>query len=220
MIELILLANLFVLILVLMMLRTWLPLLKKTNYFRSRSSGKKTEAIITIPQSTSIQEQFCITPIGLSKKFEQNVILETFNSFGEVEKSIFRYATLVFVFYENAFDLVKENSGFVVEIRCFEDPIKSGSHIELVCDQLTYDFLKTQNQTNEILSLYLRDAERFERSGLEDFIVKSRKIDINLESSEASVASLRRFIERFNENPELLTDSYLEGWHKKYKDSV
>lgn len=220
MIELILLANLFVLILVLMILRTWLPLLKKTNYFSSRSSGKKTEAIITIPQSTNIQEQFSITPIGFSRKFEQSVILEMFKSFSGIEKSTFHDATISFVFFENAFDLVKENSGFVVDIRCFEDSTKSSSHIEILCDQLTYDFLKDQIQINATLSLSLRDTEIFERSGLEDFAVKSRKIDINLENSEASVSSLRRFIKRFNGNPELLTDSYLEGWYKKYKDSV
>jgi hypothetical protein len=220
MIELILLANLFVLILVLMMLRTWLPLLKKTNYLSSRSSGKQIEAIITIPQSTNIQEQFSITPIGFSKKFEQSVILEMFKSFSEIEKSTFHHATLSFVFFENAFDLVKENSGFVVDIRCFEDSTKSSSYIEILCDQLTYEFLKDQIQINATLSLSLRDAEIFERSGLEDFAVKSRKIDINLENSEASVSSLRRFIKRFNGNPELLTDSYLEGWYKKYKDSV
>jgi hypothetical protein len=221
MIELTLMANLVVLLLIFLMMRTWLPLLKKKTSYLSRSDlVKETEVIITIPQSAQIQEQYSISPNGLSKKFENSVIVETFDSFDKTEESQFLDATLSTSSFINAFDLIMDEGGFIINIRCIKNAKMCSAYIDLICDQQSYEFLKKQIQLNVTLSLALRNAERFQRSGQEDFVVKGKAIEINLEQSEASLSSLRRFIKRYDGKVHQLSNSYLEGWYKKYKDTV
>ena len=218
--ELTLVAILLVLILIFMILRSWLPLISKVKYFTSDSFEQRIDTDITLRQNEDFVEEISLTTIGLSKRFELNVIFETSYLFGKEEDSNFYYGQLNIVTYENAKDLINDDSGFIVKIKCMKQALESTSLIELVCTKEGYEFLKDQLKINKLITLTVDNGKKFAGNGMEEFLIRGRKIDINLENTYRSTNSLNRFIKRYEKNPELLKNSYLLSWLENYKDKI
>ena len=218
--ELTLIAILLVLILIFMILRSWLPLISKVKYFNSDSFEQRIDTDITLRKEENIKEEFSLTTIGLSKRFELSVIFETSYLLSKEDDSNFYYGQLDVVTYENARDLINDDSGFIVKIKCMKERLESTSLIELICTNESYEFLKNKIKKNNLMTLSINNGKKFNGNGMEEFLIKGRKIDINLENTYRSTNSLNRFIKRYEKNPELLKNSYLSSWLEHYKDNL
>lgn len=218
MLELTLFAIFTVLVLIFLLLRSWLPLLSKFRNFNNDISEQTINAVITIRKKEITDETISFTSIGLSKKFEISVLFETSNFLGKNDDSKFYYAELNIMTYENSEYFINKNGGFLVTINCFGDGINAVSNIFLICTENAFQFLKKSIQTNELMTLSVVNGKRFSPTGMEDFKIKGRNVEVNLENAEQSVGSLRRFVKRYKSNPSELKDSYLSDWLKSYID--
>lgn len=218
--ELTLLAILLVLILIFKILRSWLSLISKEKYFESDSFEQGIETVITLRQKDNFTEKMSLTTIGFSKRFEVSVIFETLSLFGKEEDSIFYNGEISIIAYENAKDLISDNSGFIVKIKCMKEALVNTSMIELICTKEGYEFLQNQLKINKLITLSAHNCKKFNGNGMEEFLIRGRKIDINLEDTYQSTNSLKRFIKRYEKNPDLLKNSSLIDWLEHYKCTV
>jgi hypothetical protein len=140
--------------------------------------------------------------------------------FSKEEDSNFYYGELVVITYENAKDLINDDSGFIVKIKCMKESLEGTSLIEIICTNEGYEFLKNKIKNNKLMALSINDGNKFNASGMEDFVIRGRKIEINLENFYGSTFSLKRFVKRYEKNPELLKNSYLQSWLENYKDKI
>jgi hypothetical protein len=204
-----------------MILRSWLPLISKEKYFKSDSFERGIETvIITLRQKDNFTEKMSLTTVGFSKRFEVSVIFETLSLFGKEEDSIFYNGEISIIAYENAKYLITDDSGFIVKIKCMKEALVSTSMIELICTKEGYEFLQNQLKINKLITLSADNCKKFNGNGMEEFLIRGRKIDINLEDTYRSTNSLKRFIKRYEKNPDLLKNSSLIDWLEHYKCTV
>ncbi len=220
MLELTLFAILIVLVLIFLLLRSWLPLFSKFRNFNNDTNEQLIEGVITIRKKEINNEKISFTLIGLSKKFDTDVLFEASYVLGKKEDSKFYYAELNVMTYENSEYLINENEGFLVTINCFEKGVNAISNIYLICSENAYQFLKKSIQTNELMTLSVVNGKKISTSGMKDFKIKGRNVEVNLENSEESISSLRRFVKRYKSNPSELRDSYLSDWLNSYIDKI
>jgi hypothetical protein len=219
MFEITTIAILLILILMFMMLRSWLPILSNKIFFTNDLTERGMVHIsITIRKINEINEEFFITSLGLSKNFKLNVLFEIFGYFDNEENSKFFYGDLKVITYENVKDFIREDKGFITSIMCMDDNVSNQSNIYLICTNESYEFIKNKIKINDLMSMSIDDGMRFDPIGLEKFIVKSRKVKLNFENTFECSNSLERFINRYENNPELLKNIYLKSWLEQYKD--
>jgi hypothetical protein len=219
MFEITTIAILLVLILMFLMLRSWLPLLSNNiSIINDPLEQGMMDAFITIKKEQEIEENYSITSFGLSKNFELNVMFEIFGFFGNGENSKFFYGNLKVFTYENVKDCILDDKGFIMSIKCMDDDITNQSNINLICTNETYEFIKNKIKLNDLMSMRIEDGKRFDPRGMEKFIIKSRKIKLNFENTFECTNSLKRFINRYENNPGLLKNIYLNAWLDQYKD--
>jgi hypothetical protein len=220
MIELILIAIFLALILIIMMLKAWLPRMSHTWYINSDTYEQRIDVVVTLRGTEVVDESYSITSLGLSKNFKVFVLFETSYLFSKDEDRNYHHGELTVMSIENSNSLQHQDEGFVIQFNDVKDKPEGTSSISLLCTNDSYDFLKSLLRSNSLITLEASNSKIFRIKGDNHFIIKGRVINMNMENSYRSTNSLRRFIKKYSANTEALNDSYLNDWFKEYKEKL
>ena len=216
--EILLATVLITLLLIFLLLKSWLPKIAKYTFINYDNYEQRIDAEITIKKQQEFDEDFTISSLGLSKKINLDVMLETMYFMDHEDKSKYFHAELRIYTFEKIEELISDENGYIVKIKYNNSRIDNSSTIDLFCSNESYEFMKKQINENSLLNLHIENGKQIKNKESENILIKAKNIKLNYEDSFRSINSLKRFIKRYKNNYKIIENSYLLYWLEDFKN--